>query len=207
MEIKITCKGADLVPISDLQEFQGTLKTLSDTEFKKLKQSIVKHGFSFPVMVWKRGESRLIVDGHQRLFTLKKMLSDGYSIADNKIPVVWVEAENEKEAKEKILLAMSQFGKYTNESFYEFINLGDLNFQELKMEIDLPMIDLGKFEAGYVNTEQTEESEEYALILHFKKDDAAWMTEQLHQDRENHQENLDDKWRERCLLRLLRKTD
>ena len=41
-EIRITCKGADTVPLDSLIPFQGDLKTLSEPNLAKLKASILK---------------------------------------------------------------------------------------------------------------------------------------------------------------------
>ena len=62
-------------------------------------------------------------------------------------------------------------------------------------------------ELGIETKEIEEESENYTLIFKFEKDDAAFVQEKLHEDREINKEKLDEHWRERCLLRLLRKTD
>ena len=91
-EIKITCKGADSFPIEALLAFQDNLKTLPKEEFEKLKHSIEKHGFSFPVFVWRNHSKKYIIDGHQRLYVLKKMLEDGYEVKGGKVPVDWIKA-------------------------------------------------------------------------------------------------------------------
>ncbi len=151
-EIKITCQGADWLPIEELENFQGNLKSLTEGKYKKLRASIEKHGFSFPVFVWRNGKKNCVIDGHQRLFVIMKMMSEGFTLDNGKVPVDWIEAKTEKEAKEKILLAMSQYGAYDNESLYEFIEITKLNFEDVKEEIDLPMINLDEFELGYYGT-------------------------------------------------------
>ncbi len=147
--IGITCTGAELVPIDKLQNFQGSLKTLDQKRYKKIRRAIEKHGFSFPVFVWKDGDDHFIIDGHQRLFTVREMIRDGWKLKDNLIPIDWIQAKTKKEAKEKILLAMSQYGIYTDRSLYEFIELEGLDLEGLKGEIDLPQVNLEKFEEGW----------------------------------------------------------
>ncbi len=127
------------VNIKELENFQGNLKELQESEFKKLSKSIEKYGFKIPIFVW----NNKILDGHQRVFVLKKQ---GYN---GTIPVVRLEAKNIKEAKELILLINSRYGKITDEGLYEFIETGDLDFDELKELVDLPEIDLEDFEMGY----------------------------------------------------------
>lgn len=149
-KIRIACKGANLVSISKLEHFQGDLKTLSEKEYKKLKKTIETSGFSFPLFVWKdkRGCYK-VVDGHQRLLTIQKMIKEGYLLPEDKLPVAWIEASSEEEAKKKVLLATSQYGRYTEESVYEFISEGGLDYPELKLEIDLPQINMVRLDAGW----------------------------------------------------------
>ncbi len=146
-EIPIRCQGTNYLDISELQNFQGNLKELKESEFKKLKKSIDKYGFRFPVFVW----NKFILDGHQRVFTVTKMIQDGYQIG--KIPIVEIEADSEKEAKQLVLLVSSRYGHVTDEGLYEFISMNELDWEELKTEIDLPEIDLAKFEKGYLTDE------------------------------------------------------
>ena len=164
-EIKITCKAAAMVSIDKLEAFQGNLKTLNEKEYRKFRAAMEKHGFSFPVYVWKSDKSHFIIDGHQRLNTIRQMIKEGWTLKDNLVPVDWIEAKTKKEAKEKILLAMSQYGKYTEESLYEFIEIEGLDFGEEKLKIALPQIDLDKFEEGWGrDLPETEE-----VIRPFKK--------------------------------------
>jgi len=156
-QIRITCKGAAMVLLCSLQHFQSNLKTLSEKEYAKLRKAIETSGFSFPLFVWrdKRGCHK-VIDGHQRLFTIQQMMKEGYTLAGGKLPVAWIEANSEKEAKKKVLLAASQYGRYTEESVYEFIGEGGLDFSELKLEMDLPQIHMGKLEVGWFKDEAPE---------------------------------------------------
>ena len=102
-KIQITCTGSGVKPIEQLRDFQGGLKTLRPEQLGKLKRSILKYGFTFPVFTWQDK----ILDGHQRLFATKELVKEGYEIDD--IPVVEIEAENKKEAGEKLLALNSQY--------------------------------------------------------------------------------------------------
>ena len=108
MKIPITCKGSKAVPIDAIKNFQGNLKALGDDEFKKLERSIIKYGFSFPVFVW----GNKILDGHQRVYVVSEMIKDGHAIGD--IPIVEIEARDETEAAEKLLLINSHYAKMTS---------------------------------------------------------------------------------------------
>ena len=146
-EIRVTCKGAALAELSDLVPIQGDLKSLSKEDFEKLKKSILRYGITFPFFVWRRNGKLALVDGTQRDRVLREIQKEGYRIP--KLPVDFIEAKSEKEAKEKILLLSSQYGKMTNDSLYEFIEEGGLDFPDLKEILDLPQINFGVFERGY----------------------------------------------------------
>lgn len=116
--IEIKCKGADTLPIDRILEFQGELKTLSKGNEKKLRNSILKFGFIAPFFVWDdKGEWRLL-DGHQRLKTLLKMREEGYDIP--LLPVDYIEADSEEDAKRKLLHITSQYGEFSPEGFENF---------------------------------------------------------------------------------------
>ena len=150
-KIKITCTGSRVISFESLRNFQGNLKSLEKPQFDKLKRSIEKHGFSFPVFVW--GDN-LILDGHQRLFVVGEMLKSGFSI--DPVPVVDIEAKNEKEASEKLLILQGRYGKITEDGLYEFIHNFDLDIREIEKDLELPDIDLSKFMAGYFDQEESE---------------------------------------------------
>lgn len=126
--IKITCTGAQNIPLDDLLEFQGNLKDLTTENYEKLKNSIYKYGFSFPVFFWvDSAGSKWILDAHQRLRVLKKMRDEGFIIPD--LPADPIQAGSVKEAKEKLLLLNSRYGKMTQEGFDEFT--ADINLEEI----------------------------------------------------------------------------
>jgi len=167
-KIKIECQGQELVDISELTPLQGNLKELSEINYNKLKNSILKYGFSFPAFVWRYENKKYILDAHQRLFTLKKMINEGYELQDNKIPVVYIQAVDKREAKEKLLQLNSQYGKITDEGMYEFINEIDseLNIEDLSKDLNLPDFDLDYFVDGWVNEKGVEVDEsEYSCLM------------------------------------------
>lgn len=100
-------------------------------------------------MVWRNGEENFMIDGHQRLFVIRNMLENGWRLERDEVPVVWIHAETQKEAKEKVLLSAGQYGEISLESLYEFINLEELDFESLEPSISLPKIDLDRYRDGY----------------------------------------------------------
>ena len=139
-KIKVTVDTGKTLPMNYLEVLQGNLKDLSDENYKKLRASIIKHGFSFPIFVWENPEDAkiYIVDGHQRFVTLSKMKEDGYSVPQ--LPVVFIEATNLNHAKEKLAAAASQYGKFTEEGVASFF--ADMDFDIGAIEI--PFLDFSK---------------------------------------------------------------
>jgi hypothetical protein len=154
--IRVACKGAATLPLDALVPCQGALKQLSGASYEKLKKSLVTHGFSFPFFVWQSENKNWILDGHQRDVVLHRLVEEGWNVPP--LPVVWVDAANEREAKEKILLLSSQYGVMSAESLLDFVKVSDIDFPKLNEMIDLPGIDfqglLAKTGAKPADTEE-----------------------------------------------------
>lgn len=155
--VEIKCRGADRLPLESLKDFQGDLKTLSKENYRKLKEEILRHGFSEPVSVWKTEDSFYILNGHQRVRTLSMMKADGYLVPD--LPVSYVEAKSKKEAKEKVLALTSQFGEITESGLSNFsIDAGiDLEFLN---SLRFPEIDFDKFKDEHLNLRDVDDGSE-----------------------------------------------
>jgi len=128
--MKITCDCTKTRKLSELEEFQGDIKTISDKNLDKLIILIEQNGFNVPFQIW----GNKIIDGHQRKKALTKM---GYT---GVVPVVSIEAENEKDAREKLLATASQHGRFSLEGLEEFtLGLTDLDSMAL---VDGPSVGL-----------------------------------------------------------------
>lgn len=176
-DVKIKCKGSNTLNIHELLEFQGNLKTLSDKNYTKLKNILLKYGFCEPITVYKN----YVLNGHQRLYTLKKMIEEGYNI-NPEIPVSEVKAKNKEEAKKLILSLTSNFGKMDNKSLLEFTVENNISIEEIK-EFELVDVNFKEFEYEYnaefdVNdidnefkSDLTDKKKSYSLTLKLKSDD------------------------------------
>lgn len=100
-DIEVKCRANDTLPIDRIVEFQGKLKTLSADNEQRLRASIMKYGFIAPIFVWDNAGDFSVLDGHQRLRVLLKLREEGHDLP--MIPVVYVEAEDEADAKRKLL--------------------------------------------------------------------------------------------------------
>ena len=132
--IKIKCKGADLLPYDSLIQFQGDLKTLSKTNLKKLKTQIIKKGFRMPIYIWKNKDKNLIIDGTQRDKVLKSLKDEGWEIP--LLPVVYIEADNEADAKETILATSSQYGEWNKSELDTWLENIDAEIKETLRFVD-----------------------------------------------------------------------
>ena len=139
--IPVTCDPEgklDRVSIDEIEEFQGGLKSLGKTEYSKLKQSITEKGFVVPCFAWRNGSGKWkLLDGHQRVRVIR---TEGWTI-DGGIPVVEIVAENERDAKEKLLAIVSRYGRVEGQGLYEFLDGTGIDLEEWTVP-DLPDLDL-----------------------------------------------------------------
>jgi hypothetical protein len=153
MKIAIKCKGAGLLPVSDLVQFQGDLKILPNENYEKLKAEIIELGFSEPVSVWKDKKGKFnIINGHQRVKTVRRMVEeDGFQCKN--LPVNYIEAESIKEARKKVLALTSQYGVMTEGGLFDYLTNGQLSVKDLT-NFSFPEINLDDFTVKYFG-EQT----------------------------------------------------
>lgn len=141
-KIVIKCRGAGLLSLDEIEAFQGKLKELSKESLKKLKSRIINRGFAPPFFIWKdEGGSNKILDGHQRKKALLDLKKDGWELPE-KFPVDYIEAESEKEAKEKLLEITSQYGELTEEGLLSFLEKADLEIQEISLNVEFAGLNL-----------------------------------------------------------------
>jgi len=133
-KIIVTCTAADRLPIDTILEFQGDLKNLTKENREKLKKSILKNGFTAPIFIWQNAGDNYILDGHQRLATLLHMRQKGYDIP--LLPVAYIEAENEKQAKEKLLVITSSYGEFDLEILDDWLSDIDDEIGEILRFVD-----------------------------------------------------------------------
>lgn len=105
-------------------EFQGELKKLSKRNLERLKSRIIEDGFNVPFFVWEHQGNYMILDGHQRLKALVSLREDGYDMP--LLPVAFIDAEDEADARKKLLAISSQYGVFDGEELSQWLDeLGD----------------------------------------------------------------------------------
>lgn len=146
MNIKIhMLEGCSLLDYRKIQPLQdmgdSSLKDLDEKGYGRLKASLIKHGFTFPGFVWKTEDDQYFaVDMHQRLRVMNAEDMNDHGSYD--IPVVYIPAADEKEAKEKLLLATSQFGKITYDGIYKFVHQAQLPEAEIYQAVQFDALPL-----------------------------------------------------------------
>jgi hypothetical protein len=128
MELKITCASEGRINYKEIRPFQGNLKSRSNREIIKLSDSIIKHGISFPFFIWKCGPKNMCIDGHGRLMALEILEKQGHIIPE--IPFVEIFADNEAEAKKKLLFANCHYGDLTYDLVLEFVGNSGIDLSE-----------------------------------------------------------------------------
>ena len=151
--IVVRCKAHQTEPIDRLTEFQGNLKRLSEKNREKLVGSICTKGFIAPLFVWDdHGEWKLL-DGHQRIKTLLWMREKGWDIP--MLPVDIIEADDEQDAKKKLLAITSQYGEFDLDGFIEFTS-------DIEIDDTIRLTE-GIFETEYPNFEPVSEETQSKL--------------------------------------------
>lgn len=141
--IKINCTGSDLVKLDQIKKFQGNLKRLSEKNRSKLVASICEHGFSAPFFIWRNGDELNSLDGTQRRDTLLYMQDLGWEVP--MLPVVYIDAADEKEARKILLRISSQYGEFEIDELQNWLDEFDQEFadslritdEELKIDVSV----------------------------------------------------------------------
>lgn len=129
--IRVECNGADRLPLDAIEEFQGSLKERTKEDIEKIIKSINEYGFSFPFFVWNGTGHNYCLDGHGRIQALAEMRRRGESLP--LFPVVYIDAKDDGEAKQKLLRLNSQYGKMTIDSVLEFTSGLDVEWKDLEL--------------------------------------------------------------------------
>ena len=107
----------------------NNLKDNNKRDISKLKKSIIKNGFVFPVYTW--AGNNFCIDGKGRELAIKELVKEGYSF--NEIPYVEIVAKDMAEAKQRVLEASSQHGDITRQSFIEFADF-EVDFETIEIK-------------------------------------------------------------------------
>ncbi len=118
--IPVRCKYSELLSIDELSDFQRASKARTEQMLKRLRESIIRLGFAFPVFFWRSSAGRCwTLDGHGRLKVVAELLAEGYRFllpdgsTTEKLPCLEVRADNRKQAYEMLLALNSRYGVFS----------------------------------------------------------------------------------------------
>jgi hypothetical protein len=124
-------------------------KELREPEYKKLEQSIINNNLIESFKVWQSGKTLYCLDGYHRCKIFQDLEGKGYNVPQE-VRADFIDCKDRSEASKLVMIYSSIYANITDEGLYEFLNKEGLNFDDLKMEIDLPSINLDYFGKGYV---------------------------------------------------------
>jgi len=162
--MKIENKVKDL-QVTDTKTFLSwDFNTLKDRnrDVTKLKNSIAKSGWSFPVIVWNNPDTKkpYVIDGTGRKLAVLELLDEKHEI--DEIPYVTVEAENLADAKAKALEVSSQFGTISKDSFLSFTEDMELDFSTFEID-GFDDITVGTFDKDYSEAKKSALQDKYII--------------------------------------------
>jgi hypothetical protein len=131
--IRISCTGAATADIGTLEAFQRDIKTITDENIAKLKNSIIRYGFTAPVFIWDSPDGRKILDGHQRIKAVRALEMDGYTVPP--LPIDYIHADSEADAIERLLHITSQYADIDRAALDLFMEDYDLSIDDLDLRL------------------------------------------------------------------------
>lgn len=158
--MQIQIKNPNNLPMVDyrtVKPLQGNLKDLTKKNYEKLENVLTKRGFELPFIIW-QGDEKWLLDGHQRQRVM--IAEDMNDNGSYEVPYVIVQAENEKEAKAKLLEITSQYGTITQEGFDEYLALAELPEAETLELVNFDALQFGKDEDTEVEEDEPPEADE-----------------------------------------------
>ncbi len=140
--IKIECQGATIIGLDELQELHH-FKITSDVQYAQCRNSLTELGFSFPFFIWvdKETGTKWTVDGHRRLYTLKRMRDEGVPLP-KEFPADFIFAKDKQEAAKKVVANESRYGDPDPEDFADFLTDNEIDIGDLDGFMNIPDFDI-----------------------------------------------------------------
>lgn len=137
MQIKIEKFEVVNLDYREVLPLQGQLKALSKDSERKLLESLKDKGKFVPEFVWHNAQDGnwYTLDGHSRLKVYVKhdvKFNDSYVV-----PFLSIQASDTKDAKEKLLLINSDYGKITESGLLDFVKDLDISADWMNTKLDM----------------------------------------------------------------------
>lgn len=132
----------ELIYWKDLQFIQQEdFKELPVEAFERLKKSILNNNFTQPFYIWECPSDKVkyCLDGKHRVLVLESLVKENFHVPDL-LPATFVDCENKTEAAKLVLLYSSSYAQITESGFMNFLEMYELNPEDIKMEVSIPGI-------------------------------------------------------------------
>ena len=130
MIIKNKVKDTKTITVEDFLKLEFNNLKDSNRDTDKLRKSILKNGFVFPVYTW--ADHDYCIDGKGREIVVQELVKEGHSFES--IPYVEIQAKDKEEAKQRVLEASSQYGNITEDSFVAFSDDMEVDFDTIEVK-------------------------------------------------------------------------
>lgn len=126
---------------------QEEFKDLPEISRQRLRASILANDFTQPFYVWQDPESGVIfcLDGKHRCRMLEELSGEGYDIPDQ-LPGTFIFCKDKSEAAKLVLIYSSIYAKITQQGLFDFLQMYELGYDELRDQVDLPDFSVDRFE-------------------------------------------------------------
>lgn len=119
--VKVLCAVPDTLTLGEMTEFQDDLKKRTERDIQALSASILADGLIMPFAIWRNEAGQnMLLDGHGRLAALTEIALQDREVADQQLPVIYIEADNEEQARKSLLQITSSYGKVTKDGAIKF---------------------------------------------------------------------------------------
>jgi hypothetical protein len=158
-EIKIRVLKQELIEWKALHWMQGNLKQMTEAQCEKLTQYVLTKNILKPFHVWEHDGKLWCLDGNHLRKVLELIEQKKLAKIPDKLPAVFIDCENEKEAADCVLTYSAVYTSIVDEGLYEFIHQYELQDEipDLLKRIEIPGYDLQRFVDGYIFDEQLEQ--------------------------------------------------
>lgn len=143
--------------LDEVFEFQGDLKELTTAAYEQFRDQLLELGFSEPITVWFNDNRFNIINGHQRVRTLRQMASEGIEVP-TQVPAIVIRAASIEEAKKKVLALTSQYGRITKDGLYELMTGAGISMEYVAQACRFPEIDIPAFQSEYFDNPSSNSS-------------------------------------------------
>lgn len=129
---------------------QNDFKDLLPEAAQKLKASIVANNFTQPFYVWQEETTGIIfcLDGKHRTKMLEELMTEGYDVP-YLLPATFIQCESKQEAARLVLIYSSIYAKITQQGLFDFIQLYELEYDNIRHQMDIPEFSTDRFEQKF----------------------------------------------------------